>query len=281
MKFQCLRTVEKQVVPVLTSCLLLLLFCSLAVSAMGAPTDKSLGGPAETVPLSHSASEASALTVSIAFRSNTDDETKRVIDLRGKNPKLDIVIQNVSTKPQKIWQGNFEDGWDSLSFEITAIDGLSLPKARVIRRSGRGWDANMYLPPMTFGPGETLVREARLATYGGLANGLALRPDGKLIIPYDSDSYWGIPRPEKGDQLRISIRAVFQNGKSQFGGETDKDVWEGRIVSPLVEYTVFADPNPPGLSPAGLLFSQWLSKPTALATNPPPKAQATPQAPGP
>lgn len=231
---------------------------------------------------SASLSRIPALAVSIALRSNMDGETKRVIDLRSKDPILDVVIQNVSNQPQEIWEEGVPDGRWGLSFEITAIDGITLPKARVVQRGGRIWSGtgNMYLPPMTLGPGETLVREAQFATYGGRANEFAVRPDGKVIIP-SGDSYWGIPRPEKGDQLRISIRAVFKNGKSSFGGKTDKDVWEGHTVSPIVDYTVFANPDPPGQDPLDLLSSQTLSKSAVPATNPPPKVRATPQAPAP
>lgn len=230
---------------------------------------------------SASLSRIPALAVSIALRSNMDGETKRVIDLRSKDPILDVVIQNVSNQPQEIWEEGVPDGRWGLSFEITAIDGITLPKARVVQRGGRIWSGtgNMYLPPMTLGPGETLVREAQFATYGGRANEFAVRPDGKVIIPSGGsggDSYWGIPRPEKGDQVHISIRAVFESGKSFFG-KTDKDVWEGRIVSPIVDYTVLANPDPPGQDPLDLLSSQTPSKPTAPETPTPPQPQGVPQ----
>ncbi len=113
--------------------------------------------------------ESNGLKVSIAPTS-TNDNSDLSIALHRGDPHINVVLQNTSDKPIRVYQNWNSWGYYNLTLQVTAIDGKTLDKPLEIERGLGAFFANapttdiieanntivrevkLYLPPEIFAP---------------------------------------------------------------------------------------------------------------------------------
>jgi hypothetical protein len=123
-----------------------------------------------------------------------------------------VVIENVSAAPQKVIDEWNSWGYFNLRFEYVTGGG----ERKVMEKLGRDWSKN-FLTTTTLEPGEVTVWDV-----------------------YLDDAVWtNLPLAEQDRELKVRIRAIFQqkDGAGGGGGGDDGNAWRGQIESPEREMT--------------------------------------------
>ncbi len=162
------------------------------------------------------------------------EEGRGGIGLEPSDPYIDIVLQNVSSKPLNIFEEWNSSGAYNLTLRITEVDGKTLDNPIIIHRSGLEWGGNVGSLRL-IEPGEAVVREVRLHVPAQIFNPAAPKTDSDLK-PHGY-RYWQFPVPDKDRDRQIILSAVFANDLDHNEGGTK--VWTGQIASPPTDYRVY------------------------------------------
>ena len=183
-------------------------------------------------------SEKDGLKVSISATYIQNDV--RAIDLQQSNTHINVLLQNTSSKPINIYQVWNSWGYDNLRLKITKVDGKVLNTPLIVSKGPMDWSEN-FPSTDTIGPGEVIVREARLHIPTQIRNPASPSTDSDLIE--QGPSYWHFPLPDMVSRRQVTMSAVFMNNEAT--GRRGEKVWTGRIVSLPTNYQVFwgADPR--------------------------------------
>lgn len=114
-----------------------------------------------------------------------------------------VVIENVSDRPQQIYDEWNSWGYFNLHFEFWTPDG----ERKMMKKLGKSWFNNVPTST-TLQPGEVTVWDV-----------------------YPNDTIWtAVPLPERHHEVKVRIRAIFEQKDA---GE----MWTGRALSPEEEIT--------------------------------------------
>ena len=182
--------------------------------------------------------ESNGLKVSIAPTS-TNDNSDLSIALHRGDPHLNVVLQNTSDKPIRVYQDWNSWGYSNLTLQVTAIDGKTLDKPLKIERGPGIWFANIASTDV-INAGETIVREVRLNLPPEIFD--ATKPATVDNSVTRLRLYFGFPFPPPDNFRTLTIRALFSNDDAKGDvGKNAKQVWTGQIASPLKDYRVYWD----------------------------------------
>ncbi len=199
--------------------LLALLGLSVGVANAAPVVAPVVAGLFATSPVAELLPEKDGLKVSISA-SREGEFGAGSIRLRGSDPHINVVLQNTSSKPIRVFEEGNSWGYSSLTLEITKVDDKVLDKPLIVSREQMVWLANPRSSEV-IAPDEVLVREISLRSSD---------------TPFNQGGYKNFPLSLKGGSSRVTMRVVFTSKDSQSDqGET----WTGRIASPLKDYTVF------------------------------------------
>jgi hypothetical protein len=184
---------------------LALFLVGLAPSVFGAPTNSEIS---VSIAVPCSSSTIATLT------KNSDTNETRVLSASWSN-HFDVLLRNVSDKPQNIWEDDNSWGYDALTFELKDETG----KTWAVRKSFVAFHANA--PAFwTLKPNDTLVIDVYFAN------------DQKS----DWQKWKGFPRNQT-----VSMRAILENHDD--GASRKCSVWTGRAAS---EWNKYHFDNPTG-----------------------------------
>ena len=182
------------------------------------------------------------LKVSIA--SVVEPDGRRVLEQLGQVVHFDVVIQNVSNRPQKIWAEDCSEGFSTVSLKVLAIDGKTLLSPIIVSRFQGIW-GNNYVRGVTIEPGGVAVRGVYLSPPGTEAKTRDFTPltgadtSKPFRFPIVSNGiyYTGLPRTGENFATHIyRMQAVFE--QPSYGGMKPPEVWGGYIVSAPEDYIV-------------------------------------------
>ena len=158
------------------------------------------------------------------------------IVLGDRSYHFDVVIQNVSNRPVRLWSYNCSWGFDNVSLQVLAINGKRLSKPILLTRGVTEWTANMPTPRV-LPPHGIVVQEIHLYSDGqkvppGEAGKL---PDGVYTLP-GGDVYINFPLPKRGEREQVEMRAFFDIPTDVWAKQDG--IWTGRVTSAVNDYTV-------------------------------------------
>lgn len=133
----------------------------------------------------------------------------------GSGLRFVVVVENVSPADVYVWAEGNSEGHGTLPFETEAGG-----KKSTVRRIGREWSKNV-------------IRLEKLAPGGLHAR----------VVEYDTPAgetpQWeALPFGPKDSRLEVTLRAVFEQKKADWGGKLTP--WSGRIASPDYKVTLFS-----------------------------------------
>lgn len=207
-----------------------LIVCALGTAqAAPAVVAKTAEPLAEIAPLS----AQNGLKVSISATSQSGNQMP-TIALHHGDPHINVVLQNTSSKPIQIFQEWNSWGYYNLILEISAIDSKTMGVPLRIGRGAGVWFANVPSSDI-IGPGEAIVREARLWVPPE-----TLTPTTKPTNVF-GPFFANFPLPTSTTPRQITMRAVFSNSNDRSGSGSSGYkgvVWTGRIASAFQTYIV-------------------------------------------
>ncbi len=180
--------------------------------------------------------ESNGLKISIS-PTFAGDELNLSISLHRSDPHLNIVLQNTSDKPIRVYQDWNSWGYFNLTLQITAVDGKALDKPLNIGRGPGVWFANV--PTTDFiGAGQAVVREVHLNLPAEIFDSKKPASDKKSGVNWRR--YFGFPFPPADNSRTLTMRAMFNNSDNKgTGGKDAGEVWTGAVASPSESYRFF------------------------------------------
>lgn len=208
--------------------------------------------------------ESSGLKISIS-PTFTSDNSDSSIALHHNDPHINVVLQNTSDKPIRVYQDWNSWGYYNLTLQITSVDGKKLDKPLNIGRGPGMWLANtastdiieagqamvrevrLNLPPEVFAPKPQFSEQdtdakSPLSFHSPNSRFSFSIPKFGLSFGANSNIYFGFPFPPPDNSRTLTVRALFSNDDAKgTGGKDTKQIWTGNIASPLKDYRVFWD----------------------------------------
>ncbi|BCM93695.1 hypothetical protein IAD21_05586 [Abditibacteriota bacterium] len=147
------------------------------------------------------------------------------IKLLPKDPQINVVLQNTSSKPLNIFEEWNSWGAYNLTLKVTKIDGKVLQKPLIISNLQTAWLKN-FDSVETIQPAKAITREVHLQVPTESLNPRRL--------------YGKFPFPKEGHSSQITMSAVFANDDPKSDTSREKKVvWTGKIASPPTNYRVY------------------------------------------
>lgn len=178
---------------------IIFLLCLAGCRAAPAPSN-----PNNNLTVTQTPKTPFALSI-VPTRSTSDS---RVITIASEKPdEFYVVLTNISTEPQSVWETWNSWGSQTISFDFT------LPENRrvVVSKGPQVFTRNF---PSTFliSPGEHKVYTIRL------------------------DKWWDVGSIPKSTEMQVSVKAVYQVPNTPEA--TDYHVWTGRVESGSYQFTL-------------------------------------------
>ena len=145
----------------------------------------------------------------------------RLIQLRPAPGHLTVVLRNQSFETLRIWDEDNSWGFHNLTLEISAMDGKTLEKPIIVKRSPVGWGGNAPKFSSLY-PGDYVARPIVLTD-----------PTDSAPSPF---SYRDFPLPPDTRTRELRLRAIY-TVSSQEAAEKHK-VWTGEAASEPTTYVV-------------------------------------------